>query len=355
MHRRFFELSRGLCLVLGLSITMASSAFAVSKRNADVVVVNNTGKTILQVTVAHKYSDVFSHDLEWQGILKSGDKTTGKVVEFNTGFGTTGRDWWYVSWVYTDGAAIHYSDPDNLRGAVDFMEKSARIGIPVGTAIAATVFGTVCTIGSAGTCGPAATAAVTTAMASVGATIASATAGELLANGGTKGFKQHILREDDAGKTIIIVLEKNGKISIKSPSGISETKYSKHEVSLTPSQQKKLDGEINAFKETKAPNLNRSWNSKYGEINFVTGNYGGSMNKTIKVTEWGWDVEREAVVASGVWGQKDAPLDPKKNGSFTFYFADKCSFTGNWLYMLPEFVNGKIKINEWNGDNPNCG
>ena len=92
------------------------------------------------------------------GVLADGAKTSGQPVTYNTGFGTTGRDWWYVSWVYTDSSTIYYSDPNNFRGAIDFMEKASKIAIPVGTSIAATVFGAVCTASTAGACGPAATA-----------------------------------------------------------------------------------------------------------------------------------------------------------------------------------------------------
>jgi len=349
-----------ICLGVLFTMSTVSTSYAVEKKQADVVVSNKTGKTILSVTVAHKYSDEYEHQLDWPGVLANGASTSGQPVTYNTGFGTTGRDWWYVSWVYTDSSTVYYSDPNNFRGAIDFMEKASRIAIPVGTSIAATVFGAVCTAGTAGACGPAATAAVVSTMAAAGATIASAAAGELLANGGTQGFKQHILRDDDAGKTVTIELEKNNQILITSPSGDSRTVYASKPTESTPSQLEAVNTAISEFKAKKAPDLTGTWDSKYGPINFANNTYSNG-EKYIEIQKYDWDEDRQAVVVSGAYGLTSKPKnDPASSGFFTWYFKDKCSFSGTWRTFLPEFVIDPktkaplLKQTDWTGKNPNC-
>ncbi|WP_425417926.1 hypothetical protein [Oricola indica] len=347
-----------ICFGVLFTLSTVSTSYAVDKKQADVVVSNKTGKTILSVTVAHKYSDEYEHQLDWPGVLADGAKTSGQPVTYNTGFGTTGRDWWYVSWVYTDSSTIYYSDPNNFRGAIDFMEKAGKIAIPVGTSIAATVFGAVCTASTAGACGPAATAAVVTTMAAASATIASAAAGELLANGGTKGFKQHILRDDDAGKTVTIELQKKNQILITSPSGDSRTVYASKPTESTPSQLEAINAAISDFKAKKAPDLSGTWDSSYGPINFANNTYYDG-DGYIELKGYDWDEGRQAVVIWGAYGKTKQKYDPTTSGVFTWYFKDKCSFSGTWSKLIPEFVKTKSgglmqKTTPWTGKNPNC-
>lgn len=350
-----------ICLGLVITLSTVSTSYAVDKREADVVVKNKTGKTILQVTVAHKYSDEYEHQLDWPGALKDGMTTSGKPVTYNTGFGTTGRDWWYVSWVYTDSSTVYYSDPNNFRGAIDFMEKAGRVVIPVGSAIGAAVVGAVCTAGTFGGCGPVAATAIATTSAAAGAAIASAAAGELLSTGGTKGFKQHILRDDDAGKTVTIELQKNNEILISSPSGESRTVYASKATESTPSQLAAINAAIDSFKKTKAPDLTGIWKSnEVGDMNFITSSYDGDKSY-MEIQKYGWDEGRQAVVISGRYGRKDKPrTDPTTNGYFTWYFKDKCSFTGTYITLVPQLVIDPktkipmIKTSKWTGSNPNC-
>ncbi|MAS04284.1 MAG: hypothetical protein CL534_06275 [Ahrensia sp.] len=351
-----------ICLGVLFTLSTASTSYAVEKKQADVVVSNKTGKTILSVTVAHKYSDEYEHQLDWPGALADGATTSGQPVTYNTGFGTTGRDWWFISWVYSDSSTVYYSDPNNFRGAIDFMEQAGRIAIPVGTSIAATVFGAVCTAGTAGACGPAATAAAVTTMAAASATIASAAAGELLANGGTEGFKQHILRDDDAGKTVTIELQKNNQILITSPSGDSRTVYSSKPTETPPSQLEAVNAAIEEFKTTKMPDLTGVWKTKQvGELDFDTNTYFDGR-KSVTIKGFGWDEGRQAVVVTGQYGLSDtSKVDPKENGSFTWYFKDKCHFSGTYMSLLPELVINKktnlpeLKTYPWSGEDPTCG
>ena len=350
-----------LCLGVLFTLSTVSTSYAVEKKQADVVVSNKTGKTILYVTVAHKYSDEYEHQLEWPSALTDGASTSAQPVTYNTGFGTTGRDWWYVSWVYSDSGTIYYSDPTNFRGAIDLMEKVGSVAIPVGAAIAASVVGAVCTVGTGGACGPAATGAAWATGAAAAAAITSAAAGELLADGGTQGFKQHILRDDDAGKTVTIELQKNNQILITSPSGDSRTVYASKDTESTPSQREAINASIEVFKATKMPDLTGVWDTKVGEVNFDTNTYFDGR-KSVKITGYGWDEARQAVVVSGLYGLANtSTLGPKESGTFKWYFTDKCHFSGTYMSILPELVMNKktnileLKTHPWNGEDPTCG
>ncbi len=333
-------------------------ASALDKQHADVQVVNKTGKVISYVQVLHKYSNVYTDDLAWYGTLANGDKTTSKVVDYNTGALTTGRDWWYIAWVDTDSSTIHYSDPTNFRGIIDIMETYSGVVIPIAATVAAAAGSAACAAATAGACAAAGVPATVSVASAAGAAIASAASGKLLEDGGTKGFKQHILRSEDANKTVKITLNSDNTIEIKSKSGVSKTVWSSKKITVTPSQEEALKKEIAKFKKNNEPDLQRVWDSSYGKINFKDQIYGENSSKTIRIVEKEWDEGKQAIRVLGVWGSKGIdPVLPKKNGSFTFYFK-KCSFTGTWQYLIPEMVivNGipKFKTSKWTGSDPAC-
>ncbi|WP_087024626.1 hypothetical protein [Thaumasiovibrio subtropicus] len=63
-------------------------------------------RTIATVSVYHKYN----HDRErqtWKGFLKPGSSTEPTLeVSYETGFGGTSKDWWYVTWQYQGQGGI---------------------------------------------------------------------------------------------------------------------------------------------------------------------------------------------------------------------------------------------------------
>ena len=65
-------------------------------QTASIEIVNNTGRTLLSVSVAHKYSDNYKNDHTWT-VIRDGAATSTTQVDFNTGFLTTGKDWWVVT------------------------------------------------------------------------------------------------------------------------------------------------------------------------------------------------------------------------------------------------------------------
>lgn len=175
-----------------------------SHKTAKVSVRNETEKTLRSVHVLHKYSDDYKNKMDW-GRTPAGDSTSPELqVDYTTGVLTTGRDWWVVTWEYEGDDKVYYTDPKNLRGFMDFLEKVGNVSIRAALAAAAAAE-------SAGT--------ATAAGAAAGAVITTM----LFNNEGTSGFKQHILRNEDAGKLTTIVIRKNNTVVWKSHSGSSET------------------------------------------------------------------------------------------------------------------------------------
>lgn len=167
-----------------------------TKRHAKARIINRTGHDIMTASIVHKYSDNYKNITRPpMGKIPNGETSSEYLkVEYNTGFGTTGRDWWLVTWQYDD-EKVYYTDPNNFRGIFDFMEK-----------IASSV---------------------------VSSEMSSALADALFNSEGTSGFKQHILRSEDQNKFVDFILKPNGKVEIKSPSGKSETVYSSKKAEAT--------------------------------------------------------------------------------------------------------------------------
>lgn len=175
-------------------------------RTANAVVENHMyGVNLAGVTLTHKYSDDYVDQKTW-GNLPARYRTPSLRVTYHTGLFTTGRDWWHVSFYSEDFTIYCYTDPNNFRGIVDGLETAAPV-----IAAAAAAYAT------AGAATPAAVAAA-------------AAAGEAITNslttkGATAGFKQHILRSEDQGNTVRLILQPRGRATISSPSGRSDTVF----------------------------------------------------------------------------------------------------------------------------------
>lgn len=179
-------------------------------QKASIEIVNNWGGTLLSVSVAHKYSDEYKNDHSWENIM-NGESTSSTMVDFNTGWLTTGRDWWALTWI-DDKGDTYITDPMNFRGIVDFLE---RIGSDIAEPVAA-ISAWVAT-GSPEPTSKAIAAAVA---------VTSAVTKRFLNSEGTNGYKQHILREEDKnGPTKIII--KKGEVEFQSNSGTSTTGFRK--------------------------------------------------------------------------------------------------------------------------------
>ena len=95
-----------------------------TKMNAWVRVLNKSGEEMIDVKVVHKYSGVYLNEKSWENVPVSKYTEGALKVEYNTGFLTTGRDWWFIAWNDEEGNT-HISSPSNGRGFVDGLEDIA--------------------------------------------------------------------------------------------------------------------------------------------------------------------------------------------------------------------------------------
>lgn len=180
-------------------------------RSANAVVINNTGRTIRAVSIVHKYSDVFKSRHDYAE-LAPGASTPRASVRYNTGFGTTGRDWWVITWYSDDYTRRYCSNPENFRETIDILEEVAPSVLSYAAGKAAK--------------DPSVTKAAET--------VAEETSKLLFNTESTAGFKQHILRTSDQNGDVSITLNDDESIVIRSPSGTSETRYSAKATGIRP-------------------------------------------------------------------------------------------------------------------------
>ncbi|KAF4584095.1 Transmembrane amino acid transporter family protein [Ophiocordyceps camponoti-floridani] len=198
------------------------------KRTARVAILNNSPQTIKSVSLVHKYSSVFKNHAQWpeirqQHIVNEDNET---VVEYNTGLWTTGKDWWLLSFYSHDMRTHFYTDPNNLRDFVDFLETLAPI-------ITISIAG-----GAAGVLG-ALSGPVTGIVASTAAcALAKATTDKIFNSEGTVGFKQHILRESDAGQTTVISINRDYSVTFHSTGSPSSTWTSRRPAEIQVKDEK---------------------------------------------------------------------------------------------------------------------
>lgn len=318
MKLTFKQTSKLLALpIIALSLAFADDAEAKKKETANVVIHNFTGKDIIGLNLSHKYSDVYKHEYSYDGIIKAGSQTSPKRVEYNTGALTSGKDWWAVNWVdISENPKLYYSNPNNFRNVVDFLEQASTIAVPVAAGIITGVVGAVCTGATAGGCG------TPTVIATSAAVKASTLAISQLTNSeGTDGYKQFILRPKDAGKNVVIQLFPAGKISISAPSGSDTTVYDTKAIDVTPAMEKQIKTQL----ATLGPDLKSVWNSDFGLILFEKNTYGTDLNKTI-------DGKLQLVDGAWVYAGKYGRKDSSQAGTVIFTFAqDLQSFKGTFI------------------------
>ncbi|PHH74858.1 hypothetical protein CDD83_4492 [Cordyceps sp. RAO-2017] len=199
------------------------------KRTAQVTIRNESPEEIKSVSLVHKYSSVYKHRALWPVIGRGQSAKNETTVEYNIGPLTTGRDWWMLSFFSSDAKTQYVTDPNNFREVVDFLE----------------TLGTVTTISLAG-----ATAGVLGMLAGPVTSIAASTAAAALAKAAsdslynsetTVGFKQHILRSEDADQLTTITVNADYSVTFSSKSGISRTVTAKRPAKI---QVKDQDGKV---------------------------------------------------------------------------------------------------------------
>ncbi|MEO1019266.1 MAG: hypothetical protein AAFY56_16475 [Pseudomonadota bacterium] len=242
--RRLFS-TIAITLTFGIWMAPApATAAAKTPRTAYVVVKNETGLDLAAVSVKQKYSNVYNNDLIWPGVLKDGETTSPKAVNYNTGWATTGKSWWAAQWTPVDDPIVFHTRPANFRQQIDFMTRNIVPGL-IGAVPA--LAGVACTGVTGGACAPLALGAV---KATTVVSVYLIEAG--MKGGDTAGLKQHILRPSDAGKTVTITLHRTEvdgtpwRVSISSPSGTSRTQFSGHYPDLDDKDELRLQAAIDA-------------------------------------------------------------------------------------------------------------
>ncbi|RDA93686.1 hypothetical protein CP533_4870 [Ophiocordyceps camponoti-saundersi (nom. inval.)] len=203
-----------LPLLLNLTSAMPSSSpqrrwdWGTTKRTARVTIKNNSPGDIKSVSLVHKYSDVYNNRAEWPVIKRftSPDYHHHAIVDFNTGPLTTGRDWWLLSFYTDDMSTNYFTNPNNFRNVFDFLES---VGPTVTISIAGATAGILGALA-----GPATSVIASTAAAAV----AKATTDGLFNAESTVGFKQHILRTEDADRITTIVINRDYSVTFYSHS-----------------------------------------------------------------------------------------------------------------------------------------
>ncbi|KYK61771.1 hypothetical protein DCS_02915 [Drechmeria coniospora] len=180
------------------------------KRYAYVCIRNNSPQRLRNVTLFHKYSDVYKHKQDWPIAEKRGCSSPQMKVEYDTGLFTLGRDWWMLAFTADDSRTIYLTTPKNARGLFDWLDR---------------IFPTFAIITS-GTVVSLATMAhpVLSFVSGSATSIAMRIITDQIFNAETTaGYKQHILRESDAMKLMEIVINADYTVTFKSKSGISRT------------------------------------------------------------------------------------------------------------------------------------
>ena len=89
--------------ILALLLFSALEVSAVTKRSANAVIINKSGREMVKAGLWHKYSDNYKESREYAQI-KNSEKSPSLKVEYHTGAFTTGRDWWKVLNALTRGS-----------------------------------------------------------------------------------------------------------------------------------------------------------------------------------------------------------------------------------------------------------
>ena len=178
-------------------------------RQAQVKVINKTGKKLLSVAVVHKYSDEKPTYDTWK--LVNVNETTSKsfVVRYKAGFGAwTTADWWFVIWINQDGD-VYITSPENLPALMSKLRNILNIGSdPLLASLANYVTEK----------SPEPNSEVIEAADNFTKVLAQ----RILENNTKEGYKKHSLTKKDENKDTDIIIS-NEQVKFESPSGKSET------------------------------------------------------------------------------------------------------------------------------------
>ena len=245
--RSFFLTTFG-CIVC---ITSAQAGLFETQRKTYVKVSNQSSSTITAVTVSHKYSDEFKNNMMFIGPVQKGyvlgasnlERGHSNHVDYFTGSGTTGKDWWLVEWS-TNNGYLCKTNPNNFRNVFDSFD-GALVDITNASNKMASIFdvkGTVITnaqnqyLEMVGIDPNSVAADLIKTQMPGGSWLPSPVGNAIVAlnisqktwlnNTTTAGYKQHILRSEDEGKGGIKIQIYDNEVRFVSPSGVSTTNVS---------------------------------------------------------------------------------------------------------------------------------
>ncbi|KAF3484215.1 uncharacterized protein GIQ15_03539 [Arthroderma uncinatum] len=179
-----------------------------NKKTARVVVVNDTPRPLVAVSVVHKSSNVYRNREEWAMIQPGKHSAPELQVEYPTGSAAADDGSWLVIWYSEDLQALWHSDPSDSVFPSEMLDRQTPEQVQkVEEALAA---------GS----GPGSKGAL------LATALAKSTTDRLFNSESTEGFVQHVLHDEDADQLTEIVINANDTITFKSKSGSTETKAS---------------------------------------------------------------------------------------------------------------------------------
>lgn len=219
MRYRFLGAVTWLIAASALVGDFAAPAQSKTRRTAYATVSNLSPKTIKVITLVHKYSDVYKEYQSWANLPIP--STTSKMpVSYNTGFGTTGVDWWRLFWEYSDGT-VCMTNPKNLQGPLNKVEKFAlKNAAKYFDVLAGQIAGA-----ASAPLGPLGQAVAGSAAGKVAGNNAEVLAQALFNEESTAGFKKHMLRKKDEEAVTSIAILPGDLVTLVSNSGRSTTRY----------------------------------------------------------------------------------------------------------------------------------
>ena len=173
-----------------------------TQNTASAVIANTSSRTFVSIGLSHKYSDVYSSKASWETLAPGQTSSPALEVQYNTGFGTTGEDWWFLLAVDSQGN-VWNTDPDNARWLWDKVDWGiSNFGDAIADMLDASGPETLGAGDVAGVLLQVLTAATN--------------------DSSTEGYKEFLLRDEDAGGTVTITLT-DDNIHFAAPSGTADT------------------------------------------------------------------------------------------------------------------------------------
>lgn len=179
-------------------------------RAAAASIVNHTTEVIASVSLIHKFSDNYLDHYIWSGVLKPGEAVSpaGKV-RYHTGVGSTGLDWWRVTWVNADKQMVATA-PQNFQEIFNWVEGFLKDNASWAEL---KLLQSLPESGEAAPFVAAAAGAIKAADAMI------------LNKETTVGFKEYMLEAGDDGATVTLTIGADGQVAFQSPSGSESTPW----------------------------------------------------------------------------------------------------------------------------------